>query len=143
MQKAIDRFQKYFYLRPIPLYKPMPYYKAVFRLPGGNELKADRGHVPDSFFDAIQKVTAHDIVHIYENGFVLSTQMHQKLSVPDTFTSYAISGLNAPEGGDTNPEFLKALVEHIKTANHARTLEIHYNYQIFIMEYIEEVPEDD
>jgi hypothetical protein len=121
----------------------MPYYKAVFRLLGGTELQADRGHVPDSFFEAIKKVTVQDIVNIHEGGFILSTEMHQKLSVPDTFTSYAIAGLNAPQGTDKDPEFRAALLEKLKFANHARPLEIHYNYQIFIMEHIEEFPEDD
>lgn len=121
----------------------MPYYKAVFRLPTGNELKADKGYVPDAFFDAVKKLTANDIIDIHEGGFVLSTEMHEKLSIRDNFASYAIAGLNAPEGTETDPEFLQKLLEKVKAANHARPLEIHYNYQIFIMEYIEEVPDDD
>lgn len=121
----------------------MSYYKAIFRLPGGSELKATRGYVPDSFFDAIQKVTTADIVDIHQGGFILSTEMHQKLSIPDTFTSYAITGLNAPDGDKDSQEFHDKLLEHLKEANHARPVEEHYNYQVFIMEYIEEVPDDD
>ncbi len=121
----------------------MPHYKAVFHLPGGSELKAERGVVPNAFFDAIQKVTTHDIVDIHEGGFVLSTQMHEKLSIPDTFASYAIVGLNTAEGNDKNPEFRGEFLTRLKTSNHARPLEMHYNYQIFIMEYVEDVPEDD
>lgn len=121
----------------------MPFYKAVFRLPGGNELKAERGYVPDAFFDALHKVTVHDIIDIHEGGFVLTTDLHEKLSVKDAFTSYAIVGINAPEGSETNPEFLQQLLDRLKVTNHARPLEMHYNYQIFIMEYIEEVPDDD
>lgn len=121
----------------------MPYYKAVFHLPGGNELKAERGVVPDAFFDAIHQVTTQDIADIHEGGFILSTEMHEKLSIPDTYASYAITGLNAPEGSDKDPQFLNLLLEHLKEANHARPLEMHYNYQIFIMEFVEDVPEDD
>lgn len=121
----------------------MPYYKAIFRLPGGSELKADRGYVPDSFFNAIQEVSTADIVDIHEGGFILSTEMHEKLSVPDHFTSYAITGLNAPDGNKNDPEFHKQLLHHLKEANHARPIEEHYNYQVFMMEHIEEVPDDD
>jgi len=121
----------------------MPNYKAIFRLPGGTELKAERGYVPDDFFTAMQKITVDDIVDIFDGGFVLSTDMHEKLSVPNTFASYAITGLNADEGKDKDPEFLQQLVDHIKTANHARPIEIHYNYQIFVMEFIEESIDDD
>jgi len=106
----------------------MPNYKAIFRLPGGSELKANRGYVPDSFFNALQEVTTADIVDIHQGGFVLTTEMHAKLSVPDTFTSYAITGLIAPEGSDKNPEFHQQLLEHLKEANHARPVEEHYNY---------------
>src|SRR4051812_41700873 len=104
----------------------MPYYKAIFHLPGGNELKANRGYVPDDFFTAIKKVTVEDIIIIFDGGFVLSTAMHQKLSIPDTFASYAITGLNGPEGSDTEPEFRQQLLEHLKEANHARPIEEHY-----------------
>ncbi|MDV6168989.1 hypothetical protein R1T16_11170 [Flavobacterium sp. DG1-102-2] len=121
----------------------MPNYKAIFRLPGGTELKAERGYVPDDFFTAIQKITVDDIVAIFDGGFVLSTEMHEKLSVPDTFASYAITGLNAAEGKDKDPEFHQQLLDHLKTANHARPIEIHYNYQIFVMEFIEESIDDD
>ena len=121
----------------------MPYYKAIFRLPGGSELKADKGYVPDAFFDAVQQLTTNDIVDIHEGGFVLSTEMHEKLSIKDNFTSYAITGLNATEGTETSHEFLGQLLKKVKASNHARPLEMHYNYQIFIMEYIEEVPDDD
>jgi hypothetical protein len=121
----------------------MPYYISVFLLPGGINLKAERGVVPDAFFDALQKVTLQDIVDIHEGGFVLSTDMHEKLSIKDTFASYAIVGLNAPQGSDKDPKFLEQLLDRLKIANHARPLEMHYNYQIFIMEHIEEFPEDD
>ncbi|MFD2600446.1 hypothetical protein [Flavobacterium suzhouense] len=121
----------------------MPYYKAIFRLPGGSELKADRGYVPDAFFNALFEVTTTDIVDIHEGGFILSTEMHEKLSVPDHFTSYAITGLNASEEEKFSPEFHIKLLEHLREANHARPIEEHYNYQVFMMEYIEEVPDDD
>jgi len=121
----------------------MLHYKAIFRLPGGKELEAERGYVSDDFFKAIQKVTINDIVDIYEGGFVLNTGMHEKLSIPDSFGNYAIVGLKAPEGSDTDPDFLNKLLDFLKRTNHARPLEMHYNYQIFIMEYIEDVPEDD
>ncbi|ALM49628.1 hypothetical protein AMR72_12370 [Flavobacterium psychrophilum] len=121
----------------------MQHYKAIFRLPGGKELEAERGYVSDAFFDAIQKVTVDDIVEIFEGGFVLNTGMHEKLSIPDSFGNYAIVGLKAPDGSETDPNFLNQLLDFLKRTNHARPLEMHYNYQIFIMEYIEEVPEDD
>lgn len=121
----------------------MPQYKAIFRLPGGKELEAHRGYVPDAFFDAIQKVTIDDIVEIYEDGFILTVEMHEKLNIPDAFTSYASVGKYAAQGMDKNPEFLNELLERLKITNHARPLELHYNYQIFIMEYIDSPPEDD
>jgi hypothetical protein len=121
----------------------MPHYKAIFRLPGDKELEARRGYVPDEFFKAIQKVTVNDIVEIYEDGFVLTTEMHEKLNIPGSFTSYASVGSLAVGGSDKDPDFHIKLLERLKIANHARPLEIHYNYQIFIMEYIEEAPEDD
>ena len=100
----------------------MPYYKAIFHLPGGSELKAEKGYVSDDFFTAIRKITVDDIVAVFDGGFVLSTYMHQKLSIPDTYSSYAITGLNAVEGKDKDPEFLQQLVDHVKTANHARPI---------------------
>jgi len=121
----------------------MPYYKAIFHLPGGSELKAEKGYVSDDFFAAIQKVTIEDIVDIHEGKFVLSTDMHEKLSIPDTYASYAIIGLNTTEGNEKNPEFLKELLAHLKTSNHARPIEMHYNYQIFVMEHVDETIDDD
>lgn len=121
----------------------MPNYKAIFRLPGGAELKSEKGYVSDDFFAAIQKVTIADIVETYDGGFVLSTEMHRKLSIPDTFASYVITGLNAANSSDKDPEFLMQLLDHLKTANHARPIEIHYNYQIFVMEHVEETIDDD
>ncbi len=121
----------------------MPYYRAIFRLPGGKELEATKGYVPDAFFDAIKKVTTDDIVAIYEGGFILSNEMHDKLNIPHTYTSYAATGKEAPEGADKTPEFETEMLGRLKLANHARPLEEHFNYQVFYMEYIEPTPDDD
>lgn len=121
----------------------MPQYKAIFRLPGGKELEAHKGYVPDAFFDAIQNVTIDDIVEIYEDGFILTIEMHEKLNIANIFSSYASIGKYATQGMNKTPEFKIELLERLKIANHARPLEIHYNYQVFIMEYIDSPPEDD
>ncbi|MXN92212.1 hypothetical protein GR160_13355 [Flavobacterium sp. Sd200] len=121
----------------------MPYYRALFKLPGGRELEAHKGYVPDIFFDAIQKVTVNDIVDTYEDGFVLSTDLHEKLNIHDTYTSYAAIGKNAPVGTNTSTEFKTELLNLLKNANHARPLENHHGYQVFYMEYIETPPDDD
>ncbi len=117
--------------------------KAIFHIPGGEELKADKGYVPDAFFDAAQQVTAKDIVAIYEGGFVLSNEMHEKLDKPQTFSSYAVVGLTAAEGADSKPEFILEMIKRLKLANHARPLGDNLHYQVFFMEYIDSPPEDD
>lgn len=121
----------------------MPLYKALFRVPGGKELEANHGYVPDEFFDAIGKITPEDIVEIYEDGFVLSNEMHEKLDVPGTFTTYASVGMKAPEGTHKNPEFAGEMLKKLKMANHARPLKENLHYQIFYMEYIESTPDED
>lgn len=121
----------------------MPYYRAIFRLPGGKELEAHKGYVPDAFFSAIQNVTTDDLVTVYEGGFVLDTHMHNVLNIPHAYTSYAITGKDAPEGADKTPDFEEEMLGKLKNANHARPLEGHHNYQVFYMEYIEPVPDDD
>lgn len=121
----------------------MPNYKAIFRVPGGTELRADKGYVPDAFFSALQHVTANDIVYKYEGGFVLSNEIHELLNTPSTFTSYASVGNDAPEGTSDSEAFLAGLLQKLKMANHARPVETHYHYQVFIMEYIEPVIDDD
>lgn len=120
----------------------MPFYKAVFRLPGGKELEADKGYVPDAFFDAIQKVTTDAIVYIFEGGFVWSNEIHEKLHIHGAFTSYAIIGEEAPEGAETTGEFANGLLKLLKKANHARPIREHYNYQVFYMEDVEPDPEE-
>jgi hypothetical protein len=121
----------------------MPYYKALFRMPGGRELEAHRGYVPDEFFSAVQKVTEEDIVAVYEDGFVLSNELHEKLDRPDTFTSYASVGMKADEGADTMPGFRQEMLRKLKIANHARPLADNLHYQVFYMEHVETPPDDD
>lgn len=121
----------------------MPYYKAIFRLKGGSELQAQHGYVPDDFFTAIQNVTAEDLVVTYEDGFILSNQMHEKLNIPGTFTSYVSIGKKASDASPQDPGFVDGLIHFLKTTNHARPLEAHYNYQVFVMEHIEESFDDD
>lgn len=121
----------------------MPIYKAIFRVPGGEELKATRGYVPDIFFDAIQNVTLANLVETYEGGFTLSNEMHEKLNVREGYASYASVAKYAPEGDNFAPDFNSVLLTALKEANHARPLEDNLNYQIFIMEYIDSPPEDD
>lgn len=121
----------------------MPYYRALFRLPGGRELEAHKGYVPDVFFDAIQKTTTDNIIDTYKDGFVLSTQMHEKLNIPNTFTSYAAIGKNMAEGTNETPGFKTEMLSLLKNANHARPLESHHGYQVFYMEYVETPPDDD
>lgn len=121
----------------------MPYYKALFRLAGDKELEASHGYVPDAFFDAAQKATVDDIVVIYEGGFALTTEMHEKLNFTDRYTSYASVAKKAPEGSENMPEFRHELLQLLKNANHARPLETRFHYQVFIMEHIETPPEDD
>lgn len=115
----------------------------IFRLPGGKELEATRGYVPDAFFEAARRATANDMVYRYEGGFVLSTEMHQRLDTPGSFASYAVVGMETQAGTETTPELVTAFLERLKASNHARPLESHYHYQVFFMEYIEEVPDDD
>ncbi|MFP9099524.1 hypothetical protein ACLI09_10745 [Flavobacterium sp. RHBU_24] len=121
----------------------MPHYKAIFHIPGGTALQARNGYVPDAFFEALQQLTPADLVETYEGGFVLSNEMHEKLNIPGAFSSYAIAGRNAVEANPESPDFISGLIAFLKTTNHARPLEAHYNYQVFIMEYIEETPDDD
>jgi hypothetical protein len=121
----------------------MPYYRAIFRLPGGKELKAHKGYVPDAFFEATQKVTVNDIVDVYEGGFVLSNEMHEKLNIPHSYTSYAITGKEVSHEAYKTPDFNAEMLQKLKQSNHARPLEEHHNYQVFYMEHIEEVPDDD
>ena len=121
----------------------MPHYKAIFRIPGGKELEAHNGYVPDAFFEAIQNITPANLVETYEGGFVLSNEMHEKLNIHHTFSSYAITGRNTVDATPENPDFINGLIAFLKTTNHARPVEAHYNYQIFIMEHIEESPDDD
>ncbi|KOS05708.1 hypothetical protein AM493_06400 [Flavobacterium akiainvivens] len=121
----------------------MPYYRALFRLPGGKELEATKGYVPDAFFDAIKNVTVNNLVVIYEDGFVLSNEMHDKLNIHNAFTSYAAVGISAPHGADTASGFADEMLTRLKEANHARPLEDHHNYQVYYMEFIENVADDD
>lgn len=121
----------------------MPYYRAIFRLPGGKELEAHKGYVPDAFFDAIQHVTVNDIVTIYEGGFVLSNDMDEKLNLHHTYSSYAVTGKDTTPADAETPEFKEEMLQKLKLANHARPLEEHHNYQVFYMEYIEDVIDDD
>lgn len=121
----------------------MPYYRALFKLPGGKELEASRGYVPDGFFNAIRQTTTDDIVEMYEDGFVLTTELHEKLHIQDAYTSYAAVGVNAPHGADKAPEFKTELLRLLKQTNHARPLESHHGYQVFYMEYIDSPPDDD
>lgn len=121
----------------------MPHYRALFRIPGGKELEADSGYVPDDFFEAAQKVTPKDIVDVYEGGFVLSNELHEKLNIPGTFTSYAVVGMAASEGADKKPEFIPEMVKRLKLANHARPLRDNLHYQVYFMEYVDSPPEDD
>lgn len=117
--------------------------KAIFHIPGGRELQAHNGYVPDTFFEAIQKLTSDDLVQTYEGGFVLSNEMHEKLNIHGAFSSYAIAGRNTVDADPENPDFINGLIAFLKTTNHARPVEAHYNYQVFIMEYIEETPDYD
>lgn len=120
----------------------MPYHKAIFHIPGGAELKAHNGYVPDAFFDAAQNVTATNLITTYEGGFSLTNDMHKKLDVPGAYSSYASVTANVPEGSSES-EVTQALINKLKEANHARPVEDNLNYQVFIMEYIEEAPDDD
>ncbi|MFP9112613.1 hypothetical protein ACLI1A_01640 [Flavobacterium sp. RHBU_3] len=121
----------------------MPHYKALFRIPGDKELKAHNGYVPDAFFTAAQHTTTNDIVLMYEGGFVLSSEMHEKLNHPDRFISYASVGADTDEGNQNSEEFKNKLLLLLKQGNHARPLESHFHYQVFVMEYIEPVIDDD
>lgn len=107
----------------------MPHYRTIFRLPGGRELEAERGYVPDAFFTAAQHATINDIVTVYEGGFSLSNKMHNMLDIPGTYTSYAVVGLVAPEGADKQPEFKENMLQRLKEANHARPLQDNIHYQ--------------
>jgi hypothetical protein len=121
----------------------MPHYKALFRIPGDKELEAHNGYVPDIFFTAAQQATTDDIVLMYEGGFTLTSELHDKLNLPEKFTSYASVGADTPEGTQNSETFRNALLMQLKQANHARPIETHFHYQIFIMEYIEPVIDDD
>lgn len=121
----------------------MPHYKAIFRIPGDKELQADNGYVPDAFFDAAQKATINDIILMYEGGFALTSEMHEKLNLPGRFTSYASVGSDTDEGNQNSEEFKNTLLLLLKQGNHARPLESHFHYQVFVMEYIEPVIDDD
>ncbi|AWH85911.1 hypothetical protein HYN59_12700 [Flavobacterium album] len=121
----------------------MPYYKALFRMPGGRELEAHHGYVPNEFFNALQQVTEEDIVAVYEDGFVLSNEMHDKLDRPGTYTSYAAVGIKADEGFDKMPGFGREMLKRLKIANHARPLADNLHYQVFYIEHIETPPDDD
>lgn len=121
----------------------MPHYKALFRIPGDKELEAHNGYVPDAFFTATQHATINDIVLMYEGGFTLTSELHDKLNLPDKFTSYASVGGDTPEGAQNSETFRNSLLLRLKEANHARPIETHFHYQIFIMEYIEPVIDDD
>lgn len=121
----------------------MPHYKALFRIPGDKELQAHNGYVPDSFFTAAQQATTNDIVLMYEGGFVLTNELHEKLNLPDKFSSYASVGADAPEGTQDSETFRNALLMQLKQANHARPLETHFHYQVFAMEYIDPSFDDD
>jgi|GEM_PF-2951889 len=121
----------------------MPQIKAIFHVPGDRELQAHNGYVPDAFFDALQNITAGDLVATYEGGFVLSNEMHERLNIYHTFSSYAIAGRNTVDANPEDPDFINGLIAFLKTTNHARPLEAHYNYQVFVMEHIEETLDDD
>ena len=121
----------------------MLHYRTIFRLPGGIELKARKGYVPDTFFEAIQNITISDFVTIYEGGFVLSNKMHDMLDIPGTYTSYASVGTIAPEGTEKTAEFKVAMLQKLKNANHARPLKENLHYQVFYMEHIDSPPDDD
>jgi hypothetical protein len=123
--------------------KSMKHYRAIFLISGGEELKADRGYVPDAFFDAAQHVTPEDVVAVYEGGFVLSNEMHEKLDKSGTFSSYAVVGFTAPEGADKKPEFVPEMIQRMKLSNHARPIADNIHYQVFFMEHIESPPDDD
>ncbi len=121
----------------------MPHYRAIFRLKGGRELEAQRGFVPDAFFAAAQHATVDDIIDVYEDGFTLSNEMHDKLDIPGVFTSYAVVGIVAPEGADKKAHFQQNMLHRLKDANHARPLQDNLHYQVFYMEHIESPPDDD
>lgn len=121
----------------------MPHYRAVFRLPGGRELEAHRGYVPDTFFAAAKQATTDDIVDLYEGGFTLSNDMHEKLDIPGAYTSYAVVGLITQENTEKNTGFREQMLQRLKDANHARPLQDNLHYQVFYMEHVESPPEDD
>lgn len=121
----------------------MTLYKVIFRLNGGEELKAVRGFVPDEFFEAARHATLSDAVAQYTDGLVVDNALHEKLDTPSNFTSYAVVGKSFPEGSNPKAEFLPEMLKLLKDANHARPLYEHRHYQIYFMEYIEPVPDDD
>lgn len=121
----------------------MQHYRAIFRLHGDRELEAHRGYVPDAFFTAAQNATINDLVDIYEGGFTLTNEMHNKLDVPGTYTSYAVVGIVAPQGADKDFGFHRQMLQRLKEANHARPLQDNLHYQVFYMEHVESPPDDD
>lgn len=121
----------------------MPLYKVIFRLRGGEELKALRGFVPDEFFEAVQRVSVQDAVAQYTDGFVLDNALHETLDTPSHYTSYAVVGKELAEGSNQKAEFLPEMLTLLKGANHARPLYEHRHYQVYFMEYVAPAPDED